>query len=149
MKLIVEDLKGQYLEQKILVGTRPINIVALRPHIYKHLNPAGSLKLQLRDASGTLLKESDAVTIQSITDASGDYFHGYVKFTLEAGLLPETTYRLRLSTTGYSHSESAYIGWCRDFDLQKYDADFTPESGVSSALGVEIWENKNVVKGQL
>lgn len=149
MKLIVEDLSSGIVEQKFTTGDFPVNLVAVRPHMYKHLAPAGSIVMQLRDASGSLLKSSDALTIASITAASGNYFHGLIKFDLKAGLLPNTTYRFRMTTTGYTHSESAYIGWCRDFDLGRYDATYTSDTGLNAPLGLEIWENKNVVKGTL
>jgi hypothetical protein len=151
VKLLVEELGLglSYLEQKITVGDKPIQVEAIRPHLYKHLNAAGSLYLEIRNAAGTLLKTSDAVTIQSITDASGNYFHGVVRFYIKCGLLPNTTYRVRLVSTGYAFSESAYIGWCRGFDLGRYSAEFSPAIGASSALDMEIWEMKNVLKGEL
>lgn len=149
MDLIVEDLSSGTVEQKFTTGDFPVNVVAVRPHLYKHLAPAGSITMQLRDASGSLLASSNAVTIASITAASGNYFHGMIKFDLNAGLLPNTVYRFRMTTTGYTHSDSAYVGWCRDFDLGRYDSTYTSDSGLGAALGLEIWENKNVVKGSM
>lgn len=149
MNLVVEELLT-YLEQKITTPDRPVQLRYLRPHLLKYLNPAGSLTVQLRDATNSVvLATSDSVTIQSLHDATGPYFHGYVRFSLNAGLLPLTNYWLRLVPSGYSFSEAAYIAWCKDFDLRKFDADYSPNLGVNSAFDFEPWELKNVRKGEL
>lgn len=148
MKLIVEELVTN-LQQKITVGATAQIIKHIRPHIYKHLAPAGSLKVQILNSSQTLIVESSAVTIASITTASGNYCHGYVKFDINAVLAPETDYYIRLTSTGYTYSNSAFIGWCKDFDLRHYDADYTPSSGILSAFDMELWGLRNEIKGIL
>lgn len=148
MKLIVDELVT-YLEQKITTSGSPTQLGAIRPHLYKHNNPAGTLKIQLRDSSNVLLKESDAVTIQEITDVTNAFTHGYIRFLLKCGLLPNTDYYIRLVASGYSFSESAYIGWCKDFDLRKYEASYSPSVGIRSAFDYEAWGYQDVRKGEL
>jgi len=80
VNLVVFELTTDVIEQRFTTGSFPVQLEAVRPHIYKHNNPAGSLSVELRNDSGTLLKTSDAVTIQSITDVTNSYFHGYVRF---------------------------------------------------------------------
>jgi len=149
MNLIVHELTSEVLEQSLTTGNDPVQLEAVRPHLYKHNNPAGNLYVELRNSSGALLKTSSAVSVQSITDISNAYFHGYVRFNLKAGLLPNTTYLLRLVSSGYAFSESAYVGWCNDYDLRKYDVDYIPSGNTIAPLDIEAWEMKQVRKGEL
>lgn len=139
MKLALIELKSS-LSQQITTGIRPIHLYAIRPHLYRHQSPAGSLTLQIQDASGGLIASSDTVAISAI--GSGTYWHGDQRFLISADLEPGTIYRVALVSSGYSFSESAYIGWNTDFDLRKVSAGFTPNVGMSAALLMEIWESR-------
>lgn len=151
MRLLVEELGKDFsfLQQKMTVGDQDVVVRAVRPHLYKHNNPAGSLKVQIYDDSLVLVAESSLVTVQSITDATDAFFHGYVRFYVDAALKKNNDYYIRLVSSGYTFSEASYIGLCKDFDLRKYEADYSPNAGLNSAFDLEIWELKNVKKGEL
>ena len=149
MKLVVYELTST-LYQEITTPNRRVNVRAIRPHIYKHNLPAGTLTINIRDTTGGLVKASDPVSISDIhTNGanSQDFFHGYIRFDIEKDLLPNTTYRIELASSGYTFAESAYIGWCNDFDLRKYDADYSPNDGLVAAADMEIWESKETRRG--
>lgn len=149
-KLIVDELgrgTSTYLQQKITIGARPMIIVAIRPKIYKHNNPAGSLKMEIRDASQNLLAESNTVTIQSLTDVTNAFAHGYFQFDVNVGFAANTDYYVRMVSTGYTFAENAFVGWCRGFELGKYEELFSYGGGLASAFDFEAWENKNLSKG--
>lgn len=149
MNLILEELGllGSTLQQKITVGERPVIVKHIRPHIYKHGTPAGSLKVQILDGSLTVIAESALVTVASITAISNTYYHGYIQFDVDCGMQANQSYWIRLASTGYTYAANNFIGWCKDFDLKKYDWSYSPNAGGQSSFDVEIWENKNVVKG--
>jgi hypothetical protein len=130
-----------------MTATENAHIYAIRPHIYKHGSPAGSLVLDVLDANGKLIKSSSAVTISSISTAN--YFHGYVKFDISLPVTSGKTYQIKLRGTGYTFSASAYIGWCNDFDLRKYTADYSPNTGIDAALDMEIWSGRRPQKGDV
>jgi hypothetical protein len=139
MKLIVHELEASGLVQE-LTATKTTNIYAVRPHIYRHNFPTGSLKMQILDTSDNLIGESAEVTIASI--GSADFFHGYVRFLFSCGVTKDTSYKFKLvSTGGYSFNESAYIGWCNGYDLGKYDTTYTT-SIINTPLDLEVWERK-------
>jgi hypothetical protein len=51
------------------------------------------------------------------TEINGDYYHGFVSFIFDDHvLLGVGDYTLRLSSSGYTFSESAYIGWFHDWE---------------------------------
>lgn len=138
------------LDLKLTAPSRPTFMTAVRPHLYVHLNPAGSLIMQLRDSAGTtLLATSDTVAISTITGSN--YFHGYVRFDLNYGLMADTTYTFRLTSSGYTYNVNSFVGWCNDFDLRKYSVAnaIAPAEGYSAPFDMELWEIKTIQKGDI
>lgn len=148
MKLVVYELDAP-ITQQIETKDRVILLEAIRPHLYKHNNPAGSLYLEITNEADELLFTSETLTIQSIHDEAGaPYFHGLVRFYIDASLAPNTKYNIILKSTGYTFSEPAYIGWCNGFDLKLVENDYTPTGAIDDALIMEFWERKKLVKGK-
>jgi hypothetical protein len=141
VKLIVHELQDEGLTQT-LVPDKRINVVAMRPHLYRHQWPDGSLKVQIKQGA-TLIAESEAQPISEI--GTEDYFHGYVRFYVNAILEKDVEYSfILISDDGdpYEFSEPAYIGWCNGFDLLKYEATYDPSLPSSYPLDMEIWSRK-------
>lgn len=139
MQLNYRELKDSAFQE--IRATRSANIVNIRPHVIKHGAPAGSLKVQILDSNGFLIKESNAVAISSISTAT--YAHGYLKFDLNIPILKDQLYQIKLvAFNGYVFSDNNHIGFCRDFDLRKVTADYSPSVGFSSAFDIELWERK-------
>jgi hypothetical protein len=136
------------ITQEIETGDDVVFVEALRPHLLKFNNPAGSLFMEIRDLSDNLLFTSESITIQSIHDAAGDdYFHGPVRFLINASLAANTKYKVLLKASGYTFSELAYIGWCNGFDLAIVPDSYTPISDLDKGLILEMWERKKLSKG--
>lgn len=139
MRLQVHEIDG--LLYQTFKPTKNYNVEAIRPHIYKHGSPTGSLKLQILDSQNEIVAESTEVPISSISDAT--YFHGYVRFYINVHLKNDVEYRLVvMGTGGYSFSESAYCGACNDFDLQTLDRNYTAISNGDSSLDFQIWSRQ-------
>lgn len=141
MLLVAHELYASGLKQKINV-LENTNCISVRPHLYKHLSSVGSLKLQLLDVDQKIIDESSSLVISTISSAN--YFHGYVRFDCNFRLKANQTYWIKLLGIGYTFSESAYIGWCNDYDLRKVDANYSRNQGYFAALDMEIWENRQV-----
>lgn len=140
MKLIVFEVKSDGVYQEVSPN-RNVIVEAIRPHLYVHGNPSGTVKVQIQDASGDLITESEALTIADISNAT--YFHGKVRFYIDAYLKKDETYRIAIvGASGYSFSESAYVGVCNSFDLSTYDASYAPSVGYQAPLAIEVWERK-------
>ena len=137
MKLVVHELTGSGLFQTVTRDRRTI-VEAVRPHIYRHNFPTGNLKVQILTEADDLVAESSEVPISSI--GTEDFFHGNVRFLLNAYLNKNTNYKIKLvGTGGYSFNESAYIGWCVGFDLGRYPETYEPASLLNKPLDLEIW----------
>lgn len=139
MKLLVHELIDE-LSQEMTTPNEVVQLEAVRPHLYKHNSPAGSVKVQITDLNDELIAESNTVLITDISDES--FFHGYVTFEIDAQLRPETTYRFKLLSVGYTFAENAYVGVCNGFDLSKYEANYSPSEGASSSLDIELWRRE-------
>ena len=118
--------------------TKNINIGAIRPHLYIHNVPTGNLKVQICESDGTLLVESPTTNISTIS--AGNEYHGYVTFYVDAMLLKNTDYLIYVvSGGGYSFNNSAYVGVCNDYDLRKYQPNYTVNHPRFAPLDLEIW----------
>lgn len=126
-----------------LTNESAITVNALRPHLYISGPPAGSLYMEILNSSSTVIATSETVAISSIT--SSLFFHGYVRFYIDAILAADTEYSFALrSSGGYTFQESAFVGWCSDYDLRKY----TLGSGLSAnPMDLEIWSLNLVTRG--
>jgi hypothetical protein len=138
LKLLVHELEAVALEQAIIPQKNTI-VEAIRPHIYRHNFATGSLKLQIHNAADELVAESESINIADI--ATMDYFHGYVRFYINAYLKKDEEYTLSLvGEGGYTFAEGAYIGWVNGHDLAKYPISEAPASHYNYPLDYEIWE---------
>lgn len=152
MHLILEELPDSTAENQLLQpiwnkNGRPVHVKHLRPHIYKHLAPSGSFYMAITDVFQNVIAASNSLTATQINSAN--YFHGYVRFDIDA-YLPKTVegnfytyYYLSLRSTGYTYSDSAFIGWCYDYDRAQFDLEYTPVGDLDMPFGCEIWESKN------
>lgn len=139
MVLIVNELTSASLYQEI-TPTKNTLLVAIRPHLYVHNLPAGSLKLQLLDANEEVITESETILISTITAAT--YYHGYVRFYIDYYLQKDVTYKVKLVGSSYTFAETGYVGWCNGYDLGKYSNDFVVTNNTYAALDYEIWSKK-------
>lgn len=145
MKIIVTRLLDT-LEQKIRVGGRPIQVVAIRPHLYLNNWAAGSIELSIHLADETELVRTAPVNMAMVT--SDPYFHGYVKFDVSYCLDSNTEYMIRLTKTfGSPFSATSYAGWCRDYDLRSTPTLYVPDAGMHSPFDVQVWEAKLPQRG--
>jgi hypothetical protein len=137
VKLVVFELV-ELLYQEITPDKNTL-VEVIRPHLYKHNNPNGTLYLQIQDLGGQLVAQSPIGLTASEISLS-DFYHGYISFELKVHLMKDVTYRLALVSTDYCFSEAAYIGWCSAYDLKKYPSDYSPDIGFNAPLDLEIWE---------
>jgi hypothetical protein len=138
VKLIVHELTDNDLAQE-LICPENMSVIAVRPHIYRHNFATGSLQIQILNDSDELMVESEEVDISDI--GTSDYFHGYVRFDVSVGMQKGQAYKIKLvGLNGYSFTEDSYCGICNDYDLRKYDTDFSPSEGVYAPLDIEIWK---------
>lgn len=140
MRLIVKLLESHLTQ--VLIPKKTVNVGAVRPHIYLHNNPEGSLKVQILTEDDVLISESDEIEISQITSAPE--YHGYVTFNVSASLLKGTRYKFSVvAANGYEFSELSYCAVCNDYDLRKYDTTTPVVHSTVAPLDLEIWSRSN------
>lgn len=138
MKLVVNELREEGVAQ-IVTPPRHVLVEAIRPHIYRHGFPSGTLKLQILNGGGEVVAESNDVPINSIGTLS--YFHGYIRFDITAYLAKNESYVINLvGDDDYAFDESAFCGWVNGLDLGKYAANEIIATSWNAPLDLEIWE---------
>lgn len=137
MNLIVNECKPTVYQA--IKPTENIFVVAIRPHLYIHGTPAGTVKVQIQDGNGRVVAESNSLTITSLKSLS--YAHKYYKFDIYSSLIKDVSYRIAVVCGGgYSFNESAYVGVCHDWDNTKSSLEYTPVSDFEKPLDIEIWQ---------
>lgn len=136
MKLIVHEILTSVSQALTPNKTKQVSVV--RPHLYIHNKPVGTLKVTISQEDGTLIGQSTEIDIQSMTTLP--YFHGYIRFDVSAHLKRDVKYVFSVvAGGGYSFSENGYVGVCNDFDLRKYDLSAPITHPKYAPLDVEVW----------
>jgi len=139
MDLIFGELKNELFQT--IKPNVDVNLAHIRPKIIKFGSPTGDLKIQIQDSDGFLIEESSVVDITTISVLN--FAHGYLKFNTGVSLKKDLIYRINLVAFGtYVFNDDNFVGFCRDFDLRKVDADFVPSTGFKSAYDIELWERR-------
>lgn len=150
MRLYVEELRATPLVQEF-TPTRTFQPQRVRLHLCKYLAPTGTFTVQITDASDNVLVSSSQTLAEMIALGSANlqanYYHGHVSFqfalmpTLRAGV----TYKLKLTSSGYTYSDSTFIGWVKDSQGDPaIEQTGTPDSPVSVPYDYEFYTVQRV-----
>lgn len=137
MKLLVNELKTSLFQ--VVSPSKNTQVEAIRLNLYKHNFPAGSITLEVQDENGELIAASSD-SLSAVDLNASAFSHGFISFSVNVQLRKDVNYRIVLKASGYSFSEAAYFGWCNNFDLEVYPADYTSSTGFKAPLSLQIWE---------
>ena len=119
MSTIFLDELRSTLSQDFTVNKR-INLVHIYPKLYFHNDPAGTFTIAIKEGLTTL--SSNTFTSDSMkADAAlndNEYHTGFFQVTLTDAVVlnTEITYTIELSSSSYTFSESAFLGWEKEWD---------------------------------
>ena len=125
-KLLVEELFTSISEGFTLSYTERTSLAALYPHLYIHNEPAGTFTITLKKGATNIFSKSFNVSdIKATIDSPLDYSHvWYPVIPTNPVQIDSGEYLVELTSSGYTFSESAYIGWCRNFEEMDFKGDF-------------------------
>ncbi len=147
MTLLAADLGTSEIVQQIK-PTRNLAVQYIRPHLYRNGHPTGSLILKIEDVYGRKIAQSSAVNLTTfVMNPDYNYLHGYLRFPISANLKKDESYRIALTSSGYTFSYSAYVAWCSDFDLRKVNRLYTVTGRRDAPLDMELWGLKRIYMG--
>jgi hypothetical protein len=141
-KLVVEELKTTLVQDFSWNLRTRAHAHAFRPHLYVHNAPAGAFTLAVLDSVDTVLGSGTfaSADVYSGLGTANLYAHAY--FRVDMTNMPPLhpgSYKLRLSSSGYTFSESAYLGWVRDHEDLKAPIDGAPASDLNNPMSFEMW----------
>jgi hypothetical protein len=122
--LVMDSLETE-LVQDIEIY-KDMSIKGIKLKLYFHQSPPGTFYLRFyKDAS--VIKEYSFISsnIKSQIGTLNNYFHAVVALVGDF-MLPRGNIQIKLESSGYSYSNSSFIGWCKDYD--KVDERFTGTS---------------------
>lgn len=137
MKKAVFELKDVPIYQEV-TPSRNVQVEYIRLYLFKFNNPGGSFTIELHDSSGELIATS-ATSLSASEINSSNFFHGFVRFEMKVQLMKDVTYRIVLKSSGYTFSESAYLGWCNSYDFPVYSSDYPITQVTQYPLSLEAW----------
>lgn len=140
--LVVEELKTTLDQSVSLNFSDRYHVYAIGVHLYAHNFPGGIYTVSLIDPDASVVVEETFVSgeIYTALGTSNPYAQAYFRIILDdQPALPKGTYTLRLSSVGYTFSESSYMGWVRDHEDLKVKLEYAPESDLHNPLSYEVW----------
>lgn len=144
MRIWVHELRTELRQTRTPLDYHQ-KVRAIRPHLLRYGNPAGSLFLEVQNAGGDVIATSEEIDIADI--GGHDFLHGYVRFFLDAYLKAGTPYYMALKASGYSFSTSDFIGWVNDYGFRTIQPTYFPNSGGHAPLDMQCWGTKTVARG--
>lgn len=147
--LIVHECQPEVFQE--IVPSNNILLKAIRPHLYIHNSPAGTIQIRITDTNGKEIYATGTSTIASLKSqieavvGANDFIHAWPQIEVKAGLRKNETYRIYVTCGGgYSFAESAYVGVCKDWDNTKITSTYSPSTEFNAPIDFELWERKNI-----
>lgn len=148
--LVVRELgiDGDHLElSQTVTVEEDILINAVRPYMYKHNSPAGTIRITVyKDASELAYGELTSAEMEAndIKLATHSFAHGHFRFDLNKFLrLRPGEYEIKMTSSGYSFSEGAYFAWVQSHEDIRYSINGVPQNSFENPLTVELWRNED------
>lgn len=141
-KLVVDELKTTLSQTMTVDHEKRILIAGIRPYIYMHNSPAGTFTLSIKDGGVTVAsKDFTSTEIKSDLSTSDNYAHLFKRLVFDnPAQLTSKEYELELSASGYSFSESGYLGWVREHENQFNRTGGTPFSDIENPRSFQLFE---------
>lgn len=151
MTLVIDELyPGVVFTQPFRIQ-KTVSIGHIRPWLYKHGTPIGSVTLEVY--SGATQLASASLPIESVTDAvPGVYGHGRVRFDFDSLTLHHdstaeyTEFTFKLSVSEHTKDPDNFLGAVRQYEAPVYDyygdtqEDGTPVNSMISPMGFELFK---------
>jgi len=146
--LTIHELGNEEAEfEQVLTLEKDILINAIRPYIYKHNSPAGTIRMAIwKNAAEIAYGELTSTEMENLDDdlANFDFAHGHMRFDLNRFVrLRKGEYTIKMSSTGYTFSESAYFGWVKAHEDIRYSINGVSQNAFENPYTVELWRNED------
>lgn len=144
---IVEELRTVTLTQDYtLAEGSNYNIARVKPFIFSYNGPSGTFTLTIKQNSATVGSATfTAASLKSDIGTAHDYFFAWANLTpLPPGggasdviSLKPGTVTFELSSSGYTFSDSAWIGWVQEHEFA-IPTDYTVSTDTQNPRSVKL-----------
>lgn len=141
MTTLLVDKLGTSLEQNITVtGNDRVHIAAFSPYLYIYNSPSGTFTFQLIKSSVVIFSQSFTVAdIKTSLGTTNNYMHCFYPIIPSSLVqMAEGTYTVKISSSGYTASNSSYIGWIKQHENIQNGIEYTPSSDKQNPLAIRI-----------
>ena len=117
-----------------------MHVAAFVPYLLLYNAPAGTFTLSLLKNAVTIFsKNFTSADIKTSIGTSDNYAHVYYAVVPTNPLaIEEGEYVLKISSSGYTASETSYLGWVRRFDELTPTTSYTPYTDMQNPLVYRI-----------
>ena len=144
--LVLEELKTSLVQDFTFTTLNRRHIKAIGLKLYMHNAPTGTFTLNVK-LGANILASVNFTSDDIKTDLSTTDNYCYLYKVLEFGntLIVEgtNTYRLELTASSYSFTDSSYLGWIKSYENIFNDVDGNATSIIENAFDYIIYEQNN------
>lgn len=125
--LVVEELQTTLSQEFTISRSKRYHISGLKMYLVMYNAPSGTFTATIKSGATTIASKSfTSGDIQSDLSTSDSYAHVWKALVFDNNvILDKGTYTLELSSSGYTFSESAYMGWVKEHDQIFFGTDYT------------------------
>lgn len=139
--LLVNPLKTTLTQEVRFNFDKRYIIKAICPYIYMHNSPSGLFHFKIKKSSITVFSHSfTSNDLKTALNTSDDYAHMFYAINPISGylLLEKGLYDFELSHTGYSYSNSSYLGWITQHERLQNLMGYEPANDTENSFAFRI-----------
>lgn len=138
--LVVDSLTSSLQQDIDVIGTERIHVAAFIPYLYIYNMPAGTFTFSLIKSSVTVFSQTfTCADIKTSLGTTNNYMHCFYPIIPSSLVqMAEGTYTVKISSSGYTASNSSYIGWIKQHENIQNGIEYTPSSDKQNPLAIRI-----------
>lgn len=141
--LLIQRLETELSQELSYNLSDRCQIGAFIPYLYMHNAPSGTFTIELLNSDNDIImsQDFDSADIKASLSTSNNYAHVFYPIVPSNPIQIEYgTYTIKLSASGYSPSESSYLGWIQQHENIQNVMDYVPSYDTENSLAIRIKE---------
>jgi hypothetical protein len=138
--LVVEELITELYQDINYTSDERAIIASIMPYLLIYNSPAGVFTFSVLNGAEVLFSKTfTSADIKASISTSNNYAHVFYPIVPTTQVeLEKGTYRFKLTSSGYTFSESSYIGWIKQHEDLQLPLDYIPTDDFDNPLSIRI-----------